>query len=283
MRVSTSLNVLPLAADLRPAMARVRAAGFDCADLNLVNHADARRALPFSGDGWRGWVEQVALEAEALHLPFNQAHGSKRIDLDGDVPAQLSMAVRQLEAASLLKIPRVVFHAGKSADAARLLERNRAFFMELCESAARPNVEIALENTFKPDELTAALDRHIALIDALNTPLFGACWDTGHAHIAHADQRAGILALGRRLRALHIQDGDGVSDTHTAPYYGMIDWENVMRALADADYRGDLTFEAPSFVRPLPDALKGGALRQLCDIGRHLSGLYEESRVSRNN
>ncbi len=281
MRASTSLNVLPLSADLRPAMARVRAAGFDCADLNLVNHADARRALPFSGDGWRGWVEQVGLAAEALHLPFNQAHGLKRIDLDGDVPAQLSMAVRQLEAASLLNIPRVVFHAGKTADAARLFERNRAFFTELCESAARLNVEIALENTFKPDELTAMLERHIALLDALNTPLFGACWDTGHAHVAHIDQRAGILALGRRLRALHVQDGDGINDVHTAPYYGAIDWENVMRALADADYRGDLTFEAPAFVRPLPDALKDGALRQLCDIGRHLSGLFEESRSAR--
>lgn len=281
MRTSTSLNVLPLSADLRPAMARVRAAGFDCADLNLVNHADARRALPFSGDGWRGWIEQVGLAAETLHLPFNQAHGLKRIDLDGDVPAQLSMAVRQLEAASLLNIPRVVFHAGKTADAARLFERNRAFFTELCESAARLNVEIALENTFKPDELTAMLERHIALIDALNTPLFGACWDTGHAHVAHIDQRAGILALGRRLRALHVQDGDGANDTHTAPYYGAIDWENVMRALADADYRGDLTFEAPAFVRPLPDALKDGALRHLCDIGRHLSSLFEESRVFR--
>ncbi len=283
MRVSTSLNVLPLSVDLRPVMARIRAAGFDCADLNLVNHADARRALPFSGEDWRGWIERVALEAEAFHLSFNQAHGSKRIDLDGDVPAQLSMAVRQLEAASLLKIPRVVFHAGKSADAARLFERNRAFFMELCESAARLNVEIALENTFKPDELTAALERHIALIDALNTPLFGACWDTGHAHIAHTDQRAGILALGRRLRALHIQDGDGVNDTHTAPFYGTIDWTAVMRALADADYRGDLSFEAPAFVRPLPDALKDGALRHLCDIGRHLIELFDENRSSRKS
>lgn len=60
---------------------------------------------------------------------------------------------------------------------------------------------------------------------SLNTPLFGACWDTGHAHVAHIDQRAGILALGRRLKALHVQDGDGISDTHTAPYYGAIDWE----------------------------------------------------------
>lgn len=131
MRASTSLNVLPLASDLCPAMARVRAAGFDCADLNLVNHADARRALPFSGRDWRGWIERVGQDAEALHLPFNQAHGSKRIDLDGDVPAELAMAVRQLEAASLLKIPRVVFHAGKTDDASRLFERNRAFFMEL--------------------------------------------------------------------------------------------------------------------------------------------------------
>lgn len=281
MRASTSLNVLPLASDLRPAMARVRAAGFDCADLNLVNHADARRALPFSGRDWRGWIERVGQDAEALHLPFNQAHGSKRIDLDGDVPAELAMAVRQLEAASLLKIPRVVFHAGKTDGASRLFERNRAFFMELCESAARLNVEIALENTFKPDELTAVLERHIALIDALNTPLFGACWDTGHAHVAHIDQRAGILALGRRLKALHVQDGDGISDTHTAPYYGAIDWEAVMRALAEVDYRGDLTFEAPAFVRPLPDALKDGALRQLCGIGRHLIGLFEESRFTR--
>ncbi len=62
-----------------------------------------------------------------------------------------------------------------------------------------------------PDELCE-------LIDTLNHPLIGACWDTGHARMMHHDQKACLTAIGSRLKALHIQENDGRNDDHMLPF-----------------------------------------------------------------
>jgi len=39
------------------------------------------------------------------------------------------------------------------------------------------------------------------------------------------------------------------NDAHTLPFFGIIDWEKVMEALADINYTGDLTYEANGFYK----------------------------------
>ncbi len=52
-----------------------------------------------------------------------------------------------------------------------------------------------------------------------------------------------IRTLGPRLKALHVNDNRGKGDDHLCPYMGLNDWDSILKALAEVDYKGDLTFE----------------------------------------
>lgn len=84
-------------------------------------------------------------------------------------------------------------------------------------------------------------------IDSLNEEAgrecFGFCVDTGHLNILGKNQEEYILALGKRIKAVHLHDNWGDDDRHLAPYAGNVRWRDVMGALREAGYRGNLNFE----------------------------------------
>ena len=92
-----------------------------------------------------------------------------------------------------------------------------------------------------------------ALMDAFkNQPHVGFCWDCGHEGCFTPGRRYMPL-FGDRLICTHIHDNLGTVDMHVPPFMGSIDWENVMKALADIDYDGNLTFEADNTLKRCPD------------------------------
>ena len=137
------------------------------------------------------------------------------------------------------------------------------------ELAAKYNTGIALENM--PSRYPENAESLIEMVDPLTAyGTVGVCWDTGHAHISHLNQGEELRRLGSRLHALHIQDNDGVSDHHMPPFFGTIDWHDVMDALHEIDYKGDFTFEAHMIVRRLPEWCKHDGVRTMFDIGEAL-------------
>lgn len=67
------------------------------------------------------------------------------------------------------------------------------------------------------------------------------CMDTGHTHRAAAFAGQSSCAemirrLGGAIECLHLNDNDGVEDMHLAPKMGTLDWQEVMKALADIHY-----------------------------------------------
>ena len=86
------------------------------------------------------------------------------------------------------------------------------------------------------------------LIDKVGHPLFAACWDTAHGNIAKEARAIGqyenIMALGDKLKGLHISDNFGDTHHHTWPFAGIINFDEVMQALVDINYDGYFNFEA---------------------------------------
>jgi sugar phosphate isomerase/epimerase len=74
---------------------------------------------------------------------------------------------------------------------------------------------------------------------------------------------------------VHIADNKGEFDEHILPYQGTIQWEPIMKALKEIDYKGDFTYEVHEFGNPLPKELRMKALKYACDTGRYLISLYE--------
>lgn len=72
---------------------------------------------------------------------------------------------------------------------------------------------------------------------------FGFCVDTGHLNILGKNQGEYIRAIGSHVKAVHLHDNWGDDDRHLAPYAGNIRWRDVMEALREIGYQGNLNFE----------------------------------------
>ena len=84
-------------------------------------------------------------------------------------------------------------------------------------------------------------------IDFMNHPLFGACWDVGHANIDGTDHYAEIMKLGKNLKAIHVHDNKFEKDMHLAPFLGDLDYDALMQGLIDSGYSGFFTLESDRF------------------------------------
>ena len=157
------------------------------------------------------------------------------------------------------------------------------FFRSLLPYAKEYGVNIALENMWQRDgkrkiimdSACSKAAEFVRYLDTLDDAHFVACLDLGHCGLVGGEPQEMIRALGHeRLQALHVHDNDLFADKHTFPYFGKTDWEEVMRALADIDYQGDLTMESDGFYSSLPPEIKPSADRLLVDIGRYLIKRY---------
>lgn len=130
---------------------------------------------------------------------------------------------------------------------------NLRLYRSLIPALRECRVTVCLENLFTrygrqiiegacadPRQAAAFIDR---LNEEAGRACFGFCVDTGHLNILGKNQEEYILALGERIKAVHLHDNWGDDDRHLAPYAGNIRWREVIGALAKAGYRGNLNFE----------------------------------------
>ena len=104
----------------------------------------------------------------------------------------------------------------------------------------------------------------------LSSDMFTICYDVGHANIAGQDPVEMIKSLGNRIGCTHIHDNDGTSDAHNLPFSGIIDWEGVMKAFAEVDYKGNLNYESGYFVRNAPVSLREDSAIYMAKVGKYL-------------
>ena len=76
----------------------------------------------------------------------------------------------------------------------------------------------------------------------------------------------------------HVHDNFGETDSHTLPFYGKVDWESVMKALAEIGYKGDLNYEASGFIATVPTELYTDALKYMAKVGHYLIDRFEYYR-----
>jgi len=72
--------------------------------------------------------------------------------------------------------------------------------------------------------------------------------------------------LGDRLLALHLHDNTGDRDDHLPPYAGNIAFADIMSALKETGYKGNINFEVNFGNVPEEHLLSG--FRYLAEIGR---------------
>lgn len=278
MNISTSLNVFEIHHPIGKQIRRCKEAGFHTLDFNYWDYQEKIALMTWQEE--EAWALNIRAAADAEGVRFTQMHGPvhggsfTEMVMNLNVESFLIMASRALRVASILGVPWVVFHpsplslqGGESHQ--KVLDYNVDFYRKLLPVMDETGVGIALENIFDRTGGEIGLFRRVycaipeqlaELLEKLDHPLFGACWDTGHGHRQGLYQGPSIRMLGKWLKTLHIQDNNGLHDQHLLPYLGTINWKGVISTLREVGYQGDFTYEAHNSVRTLPDGMRDAAL-----------------------
>lgn len=212
-----------------------------------------------SDDGWKrladAWGEAAAyagVEYVVSHAPclHNPCPGVWNDPADETYRANVRAICRSIEICHLLSIPRIVVHACADDNFSEdeFYRYNEMFYRDILPCAEKYGITVMTENWDNDASHFSTGAQLRAFIDHMEHPLLAACWDTAHGNIAAASRQLGqyenILALGDRLKGMHISDNFGDSHHHSWPFAGVISFDAVVQGLLDVKYDGYFTFEA---------------------------------------
>jgi sugar phosphate isomerase/epimerase len=268
------------------AVEMVARAGFDAWDLSLLSRlyeynwstGEVRlKDHPLSGRERLAFARRLKRIGEDNGIFCNQSHAPFPTYSQG-IRDLLKSAI-ELTAEAGGKI--CVVHP----DHYKTAEENAEMYLSLLPFAKEHNVKLATENMwFWNEEKNEAYEApcgltedFIAHVDAVGDPFLVACVDIGHAEMLGDSVSAArmIRGLGHRVESLHIHDNDLCHDSHQIPFSMKIDFSEVVRALKDIGYTGELTLEADSYLKNRGDSVLEG-LREMASVARRLSDMFEE-------
>ena len=242
------------------AVAAFEGTGFVHLDYDFYNVI--RPGSSFLTDAWWEEVDAAANTAARLGFDFVQAHSPNYNPLDPrtDHEAGLLATRRSIEACGRLGIRNLVIHPGYCDTLTYPVSREayfqatRHFAESLLPTLEAFNVTACFENSAEANmgnRYFFMTGREIAdFCDMVGHPLVQGCFDVGHANLRPVSLYSELVDLGSHLHALHIQDNDGLGDTHIAPLFGTMDVDAIMQALLRIGYNGYFTMEATSMLWP---------------------------------
>lgn len=289
--------------DIEAGYRRIKEAGFDCVDFNfdeylhctMVYRGEINEVLDREVEEvWKDFAPHAKAAADC-GLTFEQMHAPFPLRQKGmdEVNAKMFRITENcMDICSRMGGRYLVVHpVTLSYECSK--EEEHDFNMEMYQSliplAKKYGIIICLENMFMDQNahLTEGVCSDFVeaagWIDELNAiageELFGFCFDIGHANILGKNLYQSVVALGDRLKILHIHDNDGVSDLHTMPFTFArswnpvaTDWEGFLRGLREINYKGVINFETFRCMESFPKELHPSVLRLLADMGKYFSG-----------
>lgn len=309
---STVAPYLKQGQDPKEVFRTFRETGFRCVDFEILSRYCSEDPEG-QGAGWRSLLDACDLTVTQTHAPMPNPFRT---------PESFLPAVQSAEAALRFckgaGFAHTVVHPGAREGNTRkeFFESNLKFYRALIPVMEETGVGVLIENIgqyMDPYFFWSASDL-MEIIDALDHPLFGVCWDIGHANHFEYLHAGGspydaIMTLGDKLTAIHAHENVGFfpdpnprkrMDMHMMPYssyYSTVNWDAVLQGLKDSGYRGTFNFESmtpsPQTGRPefryngetvrtlemVPLSVWKSVTASLYEIGRFMLetyGLYEE-------
>lgn len=283
-------------------MDRISKAGFTALDFGLngmVNDNDE-----FNGPDWRARAEEmrayaasVGLEISQIHAPFSW-HDKRWNDPVYYEEVIAPRVLRSLEIAGIFGVKVAVVHPRHQyvylGHEEEIFDINMKYYRELIPYAKEYGIKIGIENMYQADprrkfmiaDTCSSIPEFIRYIDTLDSDRIVACLDTGHVALVYQKEEPWdfIRALGHdRLQSLHVHDNDYRADQHLLPYSGIINWNEVTKALGEIDYQGDFTYEVGAgWAKNMNDDGVDILLKYYADIGKNLMAQIDANRPVKN-
>lgn len=291
MKLSTENKGLRYRVGERKAIEILAGVGFDAIDYTFTPHMEVGD-MPWTGDGYKEYAKEVKKIADDNGVVFNQAHSPFIFNFDylpdfnrGIMPLQ----IRCMESCALLGIPRMAVHPlydrpYRHENRKLLWDLNVEYFNLLKPYAKQYGVKMSLENLFDIDPVrnyyveTMFSDPYelAKFYDELNDrENFDVLVDTGHCGITGTGCGDFLRIMKDRVKALHVHDNSNRGDDHLMPYDGDLDWDDIMKSLAEIGYDGDLTFEALYPYDKIDISLCTAKAKYLHDVGRCLIAKFD--------
>lgn len=268
MKVSTSTHNIATRFGMRKAFNIISNAGFEAIDYSMFHLAPSGEVFTkWDNKRFADYFKSVKKEADINGLEIFQCHAPFPLKVYDDTKDAmlLNCAVKSIYAAAYMDCPYIVVHPamkgafrhGRNYDECR--RTNFEFYAAMVPALLDTGVVMCIENMFAGDAEQGKLvattcsrsEWMIDFIDGLNDTyggeMFAACLDTGHANISGSGASDMALELGSRLKILHVQDCDGLTDMHQAPGFGKINWRNFINTMREIGYSGTFNFEVDNY------------------------------------
>ncbi len=259
--------------------------GFDGIDYSMFFMDEDDNIL--ERENFRKHVKNLRNMAAVYGVTFEQAHAPFPSMREGNDEYNKKLDYklkRALEVAGMLDAKICVVHPVQFSTDQKA--RNIELYKNLEPYARDFGVKIALENMWGRDSdrivpnVCSVASEFNDYFDSLESDAFTCCLDLGHCGLVGEDAASMIREMGnRRLGALHVHDNDHLHDSHTLPYLMKMDWDSILKALGEIDYKGHFTYEAANFVAGFPEDLIPACMRFAHDVGRSMMRKVEKYRV----
>lgn len=273
--------------DMERAIKLLAEVGFQYQDIDLTH---IHQGHPLGEDNWLTWADNLVLLAAENKVIVEQAHVHwyRSLEMRSEEEEKWNEELTQRSIHAIGRFGKgitIVAHTHTVYDEngynrEKSFQKNLRYFSELGEIAEKQGNRIAIEILFPVPgtQFGCCAEELVELRDTLNDPLFGICWDFGHAAIAGVDQVKGLKLVGSRLIATHCQDNFGsLPDMHLLPFLGTNRWPVLMRTLKEIGYKGNLDLEVHMLTKTLPkDMQKEGCLMAYHAV-ENLKRLYDEA------
>ena len=287
MKISISLNQgRTMGCPDRMQVARtVKQAGFDGIDLDMClspSLPDTAEKLTEHVLSQANAAKAAGLEISQCHLPYWPGH----IDAPGDgscgsfARCMLPLYQKALALCGRIGCKTAVMHPYVSFESRTgAVEGNVRILKQLLPEMERLGVAVALENIYSSrnnhylNNPVSDPEVILEIIRRVDSPLVGACIDTGHANICGYRMEEMAKVYGSHLIALHV-NGNAGKDEHVIPYT-MSDWCEQMdyyafgKALKEIGYQGPFNLEVA--VGPLPASVVQPYYNYAAAVARALS------------
>ncbi len=286
MQVSTEHGTLRKIVGEERALRILREAGFEAVDYSFDSSMIKEDGVLYRDD-YLEYARNVKALADELGIRFNQAHAPFRFNWHGDEQYYKDVIIkaltRTIEMCAVLGIPCVVIHPIHHLpyryNEQKMHDMNMKFYRHLAITAKKCGVQIALENMFgrhaysklPTNDIFSDARQLRDFYDELNDPIFTICLDVGHATLVGEDPGRMIRVLGDRITALHMHDNCGINDDHLLPGAGVLDYEDITKALAEIHYAGDMTMEVVYYFEKFHEEVLVDAARLMLSTGAELA------------
>ena len=272
MRVSNITSPFEARLGMMEALKMNLDAGFDAIDLSF----HAKGCALYAMDDPTPLIREMRAYVESRGAVFNQAHAlfpgvrqDDRPDVDeynqktplGIVihPIAFLGASKEENLARNIEHYRPFVEVAKDAGVRILVENmwgnHRDLRGRIVENVCSNGNELALYARTMADVLDAK-DNIGVLVDLGHTGLVGLCADDMIREVG-----------GDLLYGIHLHDNDFLHDDHQMPFLCNMNFEQIIQALIDVKYKGDITFEVGKFYHGFPDELLGAANRMMFEVG----------------